>query len=101
MGDKSLADRYLRQASDIDLGNNMGNAAGGVHAAALGGLWQAIVFGFAGVRVQDDGISLSPNILPNWKRLAFPITWRGREVRLLIEQNNIRVSISGSGPMKL
>src|SRR5262249_61615887 len=45
-----IAARYLDQTADIDLGNNMGNAAGGVHAAALGSFWQAVVFGVAGVR---------------------------------------------------
>ena len=33
----------------------MGNAAGGVHMAALGGLWQAVVFGFAGVSLSAEG----------------------------------------------
>ena len=40
-----------QQAAEIDLADNMGNAAGGVHVGALGGLWQAAVLGFAGLRV--------------------------------------------------
>jgi kojibiose phosphorylase len=44
LGEEALARQYLKQASEIDLGNNMGNAAGGVHAASIGGLWQAVVF---------------------------------------------------------
>ena len=51
---------YFRQAGEVDLANNMGNAAGGVHMAALGGLWQAAVFGVAGVRMREDE---SPSIL--------------------------------------
>ena len=51
LGDTALAERYFRQAAEIDLADNMGNAAGGVHAGALGGLWQAAVFGFAGLRL--------------------------------------------------
>ena len=51
LGETALAERYFRQAAEIDLADNMGNAAGGVHAAALGGLWQAAVFGFAGLRL--------------------------------------------------
>ncbi len=56
LGDLPLAEKYLRQAAEIDLGNNMGNAAGGVHAAAIGGLWQAIVFGFAGMSPGPEGL---------------------------------------------
>ena len=32
--------------------------AGGVHIAALGGLWQAAIFGFAGVSCREDAITL-------------------------------------------
>ncbi|HEX3406882.1 MAG TPA: HAD-IA family hydrolase, partial [Caulobacteraceae bacterium] len=45
LGDMKLAEQYFRQSSEIDLSDNRGDAAGGVHAAALGGLWQAAVFG--------------------------------------------------------
>ena len=99
--DTSLAQRYLKQASEIDLGNNMGNAAGGVHAAALGGLWQAIVFGFAGVRVQADGLSLGPHLLSHWQRLAFPLQWRGRRLNVSIEPAAVRVAVKGPQPLKL
>jgi trehalose/maltose hydrolase-like predicted phosphorylase len=47
LGDGNLAQAYFRQAAEIDLANNMGNAAGGIHMGALGGLWQAAVFGRA------------------------------------------------------
>jgi kojibiose phosphorylase len=91
----------LKQASEIDLNNNMGNAAGGVHAAALGGLWQAIVFGFAGLRTHSDGISFAPSLLSEWSRLAFPLKWRGREVRVALEPEATRVASFGSEPLKV
>jgi trehalose/maltose hydrolase-like predicted phosphorylase len=99
--DNSCAQVYLKQAAEIDLGNNMGNAAGGVHAASLGGLWQAMVFGFAGFRPSQDGVSFAPNLLPQWQRLSFPLQWRGREMRTSIEQKSVRVSSDGEEPLKL
>jgi trehalose/maltose hydrolase-like predicted phosphorylase len=101
IGEGHLAQHYLKQAAEIDLGNNMGNAAGGVHAAALGGLWQAVVFGFAGLKTCSDGLSLAPNLLSHWRRLAFPLQWRGRKLRFSIEPSTIRVAGSGTGPLKL
>jgi trehalose/maltose hydrolase-like predicted phosphorylase len=102
LGDLPLAGKYLRQAAEIDLGNNMGNAAGGVHAAAIGGLWQAVVFGFAGMEVRADGVRLSPNLLPHWRRLAFPMQWRGRKLRVTIDPNRVHVVIEGGdGPVTL
>jgi len=82
LGDMALAEKYFRQASEIDLSDNMGNAAGGVHAAALGGLWQAAVFGFAGLRLDEDGPKLDPKLPPTWRNLSFRIRWRGNDYEL-------------------
>ncbi len=68
LGDGALAQAYFRQAAEIDLANNMGNAAGGVHMAALGGLWQAAVFGAAGLQARENGIGVDPHLLPGWAR---------------------------------
>lgn len=100
-GEMALAEHYLQQASEIDLCNNMGNAAGGVHAAALGGLWQAVVFGFGGVHLQENGIAFTPNLLNRWRRLAFPFQWRGRVLRITIQANRINVAVSGPQPLTL
>jgi kojibiose phosphorylase len=101
LGETSLAQHYLQQAAEIDLFNNMGNAAGGVHAAALGGLWQAVVFGFAGVQPYEDGVAFDPNLLGHWRRLSFPLQWRNRLLRVSIEPNRIYVAVSGTNPIKL
>ena len=56
VGDDSKAYRYLRRAAFIDLLNMQGNTREGIHAANTGGVWQTIVFGFAGVAQREDGI---------------------------------------------
>jgi trehalose/maltose hydrolase-like predicted phosphorylase len=38
----------LRMAARIDLDDLTGSTAGGLHLATMGGLWQALAFGFAG-----------------------------------------------------
>jgi kojibiose phosphorylase len=96
LGDLPLAEKYLRQAAEIDLGNNMGNAAGGVHAAAIGGLWQAMVFGFAGMSPGSEGLTFDPVLLSQWRSLAFPVQWRGRELRLEVEPDHVHMDIKGA-----
>ena len=79
LGELQAAERYFWQTAEIDLGNNMGNAAGGVHAAALGGLWQAVVFGFGDVHLTEEGPKASaPKLLSRWRGLDFSLFWRGR-----------------------
>lgn len=77
LGDMRCAEHYFRMSAEIDLADGMGNAASGVHAAALGGLWQAIVFGFAGVDLSGDRPRSHPRLPSAWHRLRFTIQWRG------------------------
>jgi kojibiose phosphorylase len=85
LGRRALAQAYFRQAAEIDLEDNMGNAAGGVHMGALGGLWQAVVFGVAGLQLREDGIAVDPHLLPGWVQMAFPVQWRERLLHLRFE----------------
>ena len=85
LGDLATAERYFRQSAEIDLADNMGNAAGGVHAAALGGLWQAVVFGFAGTRFVGSRPSFDPHLPAGWRALRFRVRWRGVTYRVAIE----------------
>jgi kojibiose phosphorylase len=94
LGDLARAQAYFHQAADIDLADNMGNATGGVHMAALGGLWQAAVFGTAGLQVREDGIAVDPHLLPGWAELAFPVQWRGRLLRLRFEADPRRIEVA-------
>ena len=82
LGHMALAEDYFRQSSRIDLNDNMGNASGGVHIAALGGLWQAAVFGFAGLTLGEDGPQLDPKLPATWRDLSFRIRWRGKDYDL-------------------
>jgi kojibiose phosphorylase len=85
LGDMPMAERYLRQAARIDLDftrKGWAGATGGVHIAALGGIWQALAFGFLGMRPQDEGIRFTPHIPADWGALSMPIQWRGRQLRV-------------------
>jgi kojibiose phosphorylase len=94
LGRAARAQAYFHQAAEIDLANNMGNAAGGVHMGALGGLWQAAVFGAAGLQMREDGIAVDPRLLPGWAELAFPVQWRGRLLRLRFAGDPRRIEVA-------
>jgi kojibiose phosphorylase len=92
LGDVGLAERYLHQAAAIDLDDAMGNAAGGIHLATQGGLWQAAVFGFGGLQLGRDGLRIAPHLPAAWRSLAFRVQWRGRRVHFSIRQEPLAVS---------
>jgi trehalose/maltose hydrolase-like predicted phosphorylase len=82
LGKVALAERYFRQTAQIDLADSMGNAAGGVHLGALGGLWQAVVFGFAGLDLSGEKPEHRSNLPPLWRSVSVPFQWRGQSYGL-------------------
>ncbi|GAB1541121.1 glycoside hydrolase family 65 protein [Scytonema sp. NUACC21] len=67
---------HFMRAALVDLEDVRGNAAEGIHAASAGGVWQAVVFGFAGVRMTQFGPVACPNLPSGWTRLKFRLNWR-------------------------
>ncbi len=98
LGDIALAERYFRQAAEIDLADNMSNSTGGIHAGALGGLWQAAVFGFAGLRLTEDGPEHRPKLPASWRSLSMRFQWRGRWHELTLPEGEGGNSRSGHAP---
>jgi kojibiose phosphorylase len=86
--------QYFKAAAFSDLKNIYGNVSLGVHAASLGGTWQALVHGFAGVRVQDGTLSVDPKLPQKWKRLKFSINYRGRPVSVEIFEKKLSLYFS-------
>lgn len=82
LGLRADAERYWRQSLWLDLSNTMGNSSLGVHAACMGAAWQALVFGFLGVRFTQTGPVAAEDAaarLPeDWRRVALNLAWRGK-----------------------
>ena len=82
LGLRREAERYWRRSLWLDLSNAMGNSAHGVHAACMGGTWQAIVFGFLGVGFSAGSPSPAAEAgarLPDdWRTVDLKLAYRGR-----------------------
>ena len=54
----------------------------GIHAAAMGGTWQALVFGFLGVRFTEAGpqpdAHAAERLPSGWERVELALAYRGR-----------------------
>src|SRR5690242_19420271 len=94
LGDMDNALRYFRETAAIDLHGASDSVAGGVHIAALGGLWQAAAFGFAGVSLRGKALGINPHLPAGWQRLGFCVHWHGRLVRIDIDQAAREVAVS-------
>lgn len=85
-GDLGGAYAHFLRAAHADLQDVRGNASDGIHGASAGGLWQAVVFGFAGLRLTKDGWTVDPHLPEGWTRLKFTFRYRG--ARQVVELAN-------------
>lgn len=85
--DPSAYEHFIR-AARADLFNVRNNAGDGIHGASAGGLWQAVVFGFAGLEHTSDGWKTNPHLPEGWKRVAFKIVDHGRELSFDIRKDS-------------
>jgi trehalose/maltose hydrolase-like predicted phosphorylase len=92
LGDVALAERYFRETAAIDLADTTTGSAGGVHIAALGGLWQAAIFGFAGLSLHEDGYGFAPHLPAAWQAMEFRLYWRGRRVYVRLDGSARRLT---------
>ncbi len=95
VGDMADALSYFHLAGGVDLDNRMGNAADGVHIATMGGLWQAAVFGFGGVRADGDAVRVDPRLPAGWGGLAFPLRWRGTRIAVDVRAGVLELDLDG------
>ncbi len=90
VGDIEQAYRLFMLAAGSDLEDMRGNAAEGIHAATHGGLWQACVVGFGGLKFTPDGPVASPHLPAGWKRLQFGIQYRGKRFEFDLQTDATR-----------
>jgi alpha,alpha-trehalose phosphorylase len=92
LGLREDAERYWRESLWLDLSNVMANSALGVHPACMGATWQALVFGFLGVRFTDDGpvpdAEAAARLPPKWRAVSLDLAWRGRQYPVAVERKD-------------
>ena len=73
---------YFRRALNLDLDDSCGNTGDGLHIANMGGVWLALAFGFAGLNLDGDEPTATPQLPAAWKHLRFSIIHRGKRYRI-------------------
>ena len=91
VNDMIKARRYLMASLVTDLKNVHGNTALGIHAASLGGTWQAVVMGFGGMRISKGRLDFEPRLPAGWKTLSFCLVWQQSPIWVAIDQKQIKL----------
>ena len=83
----------FRVAARLDLDDITGSTAGGLHLATMGGLWQALAFGFLGIAAGDDGgLRVAPQLPAAWREVEVRFCFRGARVAAIASHAEVRMS---------
>lgn len=94
-GRKAQAYRYFLDTLRVDLDDSHGNAAHGLHMAAMAGSWLALTWGFGGLRVLDGKPALAPQLPSAWHGYRFGLRWHDVQLRIEVDASGVRYTLLG------
>ncbi|MGI8456510.1 MAG: glycoside hydrolase family 65 protein [Propionibacteriaceae bacterium] len=93
VGYHKLALNYFTSSLFVDLADLHHNASDGVHVASTGGVWNALIYGFAGMRDYNGMITFDPRLPSVWRSLSFAIMLGGQRIRVQLSAESITFSM--------
>lgn len=101
VGYQDMAMTYFLSGLFVDLADLHSNARDGVHIASTGGVWNALVHGFGGLRDHGGRLTFDPRLPKAWPSLQFVLTIRGSRMRVRLERRSISFDVEEGGPVEL
>ncbi|SHO43399.1 glycoside hydrolase family 65 protein [Anaerocolumna xylanovorans] len=95
LGLKEEAYHFFEGACCIDLGTEMKSSNSGIHSASVGGIWQAAVMGFGGVRVTSGQLRINPSLPEEWNELEYRIVWRNSTLVVTVTRDEVKILNQG------
>ena len=104
VGDLGRALEHFRETATVDLLTTAhavvgGTFIGGIHTAACAGAYQLAVAGFGGLDVVDGELCVDPSLPPQWSSLTYPVSFRGRSLRVTVTSDDVDVELLGGEPI--
>jgi alpha,alpha-trehalose phosphorylase len=92
---------YFRATVRLDLDDYLGNTKDGIHAACMAGSWLCVVYGFAGMRVDDGILRFAPTLPEQWQEYSFHISYKGRVLRVTVDKTGTTYLLVEGDPLTI
>jgi nigerose phosphorylase len=73
---------------------------GGSHPAANGGAWMTAVFGFGGVKADEEHVVINPRLYKKWTNLQFNMFYKGDWFNIKITKDDVAITADMSNKRK-
>jgi trehalose/maltose hydrolase-like predicted phosphorylase len=91
-GQPEQALELFRIAARLDLDDLTGTTADGLHLATMGGVWQALAFGFVGLKVVRGTLAVNPCLPDSWRALGLTFRLGGKHVGVRAEHDRVTIT---------
>jgi trehalose/maltose hydrolase-like predicted phosphorylase len=81
----------LRFAAGMDVNGVSATTAHGLHVATMGGVWLAMVEGYAGIQPDGDGLRVQPRLPAAWQDVTVHLVYQGVRVQIHIHGDDVTV----------
>jgi len=88
LGLEEKAYKYFGNSTQLDILDLHKNTQDGVHLANMGGNYMAIVYGFGGFRLKEQGVCFSPILPKKWTGYSFRIAYE--DARIVVNVSNAK-----------
>jgi trehalose/maltose hydrolase-like predicted phosphorylase len=95
--DDALA--LFRLAARLDLDDLTGTTAGGLHMATMGGVWQALTYGFLGLEADGTVLGADPRLPEAWSALTVHMRFRGQPIA--VRATHDQVTLGCTRPLEI
>ena len=101
LGDMNKAKDYFLQTLSTDLNDRKGNTRDGLHLANMGGCYEMVTEGFAGLKINDKCLSLFPQLPKGIDSYSFKITYQNHVLNIFVDKDGTTLSIEDDGELEI
>lgn len=101
LGMEEKAYEYFGDSAKLDLFNTHHNTKDGIHTANMGGNYMAIVYGFGGFRLKENGAWFAPALPKQWKGYRFKLIYEGSHIHVEVNRRECRFTLESGRPVEI
>ena len=91
IGEVDMSVDFFNKALETDLCDNPYDSRDGLHAASLGGIWNCIIQGYAGLNVNENELELIPHLPKQWNSISFYVNVNVKYHKVFVNHNSIEI----------
>lgn len=101
LGMEEKAFAYFKNTARLDLDDEYKNTQDGLHIANMGNNYMAIVYGFGGFRLKENGVFLAPILPRPWTAYRFKIRIEDSRIMVHVKESECVLTLESGRAQKI